>query len=128
MKPTTCKHFTGIQHGACKAGIDYDAVRNDGIMTSFRFRLPCLNPALPCVSRVLPTAEEVAEDERRWKDAIAHTGTARAAIVARHGKARRLTASMPCPVCKAGTLSYSIAGNGHIHAACSTPTCVRWME
>lgn len=36
---------------------------------------------------------------------------------------------MQCPVCKAGKLRYSRAGyNGHVHAACSTETCVRWME
>lgn len=36
---------------------------------------------------------------------------------------------MECPVCKKGKLRYSRAGyNGHVHAACSTETCVRWME
>lgn len=35
---------------------------------------------------------------------------------------------MKCPLC-AGELRYSRAGyNGHIHAACSTEGCVRWME
>jgi len=54
---------------------------------------------------------------------------ARAAIVAKHGKARGVSGEMPCPVCSSGTLHYSIAqANGHIHAACSTATCVRWME
>lgn len=37
--------------------------------------------------------------------------------------------TMPCPVCKTGTLRYSRAAlNGHIHAACTTKTCVSWME
>lgn len=36
---------------------------------------------------------------------------------------------MPCPVCKDGTLRYSRAAyNGHVHACCSNPECVRWME
>lgn len=35
----------------------------------------------------------------------------------------------PCPVCKTGTLAYSIAAfNGHVHAHCSTDKCVSWME
>jgi hypothetical protein len=34
----------------------------------------------------------------------------------------------PCPVCQAGTLRYSRASNGHVHAGCTTDTCVRWME
>jgi len=37
-----------------------------------------------------------------------------------------------CPVCKSGKLRYSKAAyndyNGHIHAACTTKNCVRWME
>lgn len=36
---------------------------------------------------------------------------------------------MDCPVCKTGRLRYSRAAyNGHVHAACSTDNCVRWME
>lgn len=36
---------------------------------------------------------------------------------------------MKCPVCKTGKLRYSRSGyNGHVHAVCSTETCVRWME
>jgi hypothetical protein len=37
--------------------------------------------------------------------------------------------TMPCPVCKTGTLRYSRSSyNGHVHAACTTESCVRWME
>lgn len=32
-----------------------------------------------------------------------------------------------CPRC-AGTLSYSIARNGHTWARCATPDCLGWME
>jgi len=36
---------------------------------------------------------------------------------------------MPCPVCKTGTLRYSRSSyNGHVHAACTNESCVRWME
>lgn len=36
---------------------------------------------------------------------------------------------MTCPVCHVGKLRYSRAAyNGHIHAKCSTPDCVDWME
>lgn len=36
---------------------------------------------------------------------------------------------MVCPVCQTGRLRYSRANyNGHVHAACSTTGCVRWME
>ena len=34
-----------------------------------------------------------------------------------------------CPVCKAAKLRYSRASyNGHVHAACMSAKCVRWME
>jgi hypothetical protein len=36
---------------------------------------------------------------------------------------------MQCPICKVGKLRYSRNSyNGHVHAACSTKECVRWME
>jgi len=36
---------------------------------------------------------------------------------------------LDCPVCKTGKLRYSRSSyNGHIHAACNTKDCVRWME
>jgi hypothetical protein len=36
---------------------------------------------------------------------------------------------MPCPICGVGTLRYSRSSyNGHVHAQCSTETCVSWME
>lgn len=37
--------------------------------------------------------------------------------------------SIDCPACKTGKLSYRRSSyNGHVHAACSTSGCVRWME
>lgn len=37
--------------------------------------------------------------------------------------------SIGCPSCESGKLSYSVASvNGHMHARCSTPDCVAWME
>lgn len=61
-------------------------------------------------------------------------GTARKAIVeacggpwkkGMGGKAEAIA----CPVCGSGQLSFTRSGyNGHIHARCSTPSCVSWME
>lgn len=37
--------------------------------------------------------------------------------------------SLPCSICKDGTIHYFVAGvNGHIHAVCSTEGCLRFME
>jgi hypothetical protein len=45
------------------------------------------------------------------------------------GKARivSIAGAVKCPGC-AGSLNYAIASNGHIHAKCSTPGCLEWME
>lgn len=51
-----------------------------------------------------------------------------AAITNKHGKERGVIGAIECPVCK-GTLRYSIArANGHIHAACQTKDCLRWIQ
>ena len=38
--------------------------------------------------------------------------------------------SIPCPICKKGTVSFMISDhyNGHIHANCSDEECINWME
>jgi len=55
---------------------------------------------------------------------------ARLAIVAVTKGARGVGGVIDCPACSAkSSLHYSIARcNGHIHARCSTPGCVSWME
>jgi len=52
---------------------------------------------------------------------------ARAAIVEKEGNTRGVRGHLVCPI-DGGRLEYSIAGNGHIHAVCNNPGCVRWME
>lgn len=54
---------------------------------------------------------------------------ARKAIVD-HTKGRRgVCGEISCPICSTGKLRFSVAkSNGHIWAACSTKSCVRWME
>lgn len=39
------------------------------------------------------------------------------------------TGVLACPICKTGTIRYSVAtSNGHMWAACNTLACVRFME
>jgi len=150
-----CRHFNGVQHDKCEAGICYKSLQAGGLM------LPCLpwhndKPAADCDKYATYTSEEVAEQEREIERSISGTITARKAIVAelerRHAAGDKTVVSkphhdddfgetgcrsayvagvgaIPCPVCKTGTLKYSRAAcNGHVHAACSTDGCVRWME
>lgn len=57
---------------------------------------------------------------------------ARKAITDKHGTVKpqlAIQSVMACPICTNGQMSYRISPhNGHIHAQCSTPNCVRWME
>lgn len=124
-----CVHFTGVQNDVCAAGVRYDDVRNDAIQTRFSDRLPCLSSAVPCPSRRLPTTEEIEAEERALTAMMEAVETARACIIAVSQGKRGASGSTECPVCDGGTLRYSIAKmNDHIHAACTTPACVKWME
>jgi hypothetical protein len=126
MRPNVCVHFTGVQHDTCKVGVRYDDVKD----TSTRpYRWPCTSRGGSCASFLAPTAEEIAADEAATTAVFARIDTARTAIVAKHGTARGLADTMPCPNACGGTLHYRIArSNGHIHAACSTQGCCAWME
>lgn len=125
MRPNTCKHFTGIQNKTCDAGIAYATVRDS---TASPYRWPCTNPAIPCASRVYPTQEEIDAEERAFNEQMKNTEMARTVIVAVTDNKRGVSGKTACPVCDGGTLSYLVARNGHIHAACSVSGCVRWME
>ena len=60
-----------------------------------------------------------------FKAMIEKIGIARKAIV----ESKKQSGEIPCPVCKTGPLRFSVApSNKHIHAACSTKDCVRWVE
>lgn len=81
------------------------------------------------------TAEELAALEAEMNRRFELIGEARRAIVAHCGGPWKrgtpgASGEIDCPAC--GTeksLRFSRAGyNGHIHAACTTEDCVRWME
>jgi len=65
------------------------------------------------------------DDDKDW---MVPMFTAMAAIQAHVGKQRGIRGEIECPICK-GQLRFSVANvNGHIHAACSTKDCVRFMQ
>lgn len=152
-----CRHFNGVQHDKCEAGICYGSLTVGGRM------LPCLpwhvraGKLVASCDKYAPfSAEEISEQERQIDRSISRIATARNAIVAELN--RRLKAgdktvvSKPhhdddfsetgcqsayvagagailCPICKTGALRYSRAAcNGHVHARCSADGCVAWME
>lgn len=156
-RATRCRHFNGVQHDKCEAGVCYKTLQEGEKL------LPCLpwhcdtnKPIASCDKYGVYTAQEIAAQEREIEHSINGTMIARMAIVSeldrRHAIGDKSVVSkrsadrdfsetgcmsayvagagkIPCPVCKTGTLGYSRAEcNGHIHAACSTKNCVRWVE
>lgn len=67
-----CRHFNGIQHGKCEAGIVYLSVRDASGGGPYRW--PCLSPGgkepatTTCPQRSLLTQEEHAAWERRIEE------------------------------------------------------------
>jgi len=121
-----CAHFTGIQNDTCAAGVRYDEVKKDR-------RVPCLQwdntAGATCEKSQWPTREDAEREEEQSSAAMKRVLTALAAVLAKHGKARGLADSMPCPNNCGGTLRYSIASyNGHVHGQCSTEGCASWMQ
>lgn len=142
----------------CDAGVSYTAVARpispDEIAWQERYypaspldsstaimkRVPCFaeNGVHTCLKFDLPTQKEVDEYnamiDRTVLTMLRHINIVRPLIVAqvKERKAQRKTihGTIPCPICGAGTVNWSYAGsvNGHIHAQCSTPDCVQWIE
>ena len=86
---------------------------------------------IPCQRRVMPTADQVQADRKaadqcndnafaamrvslEWRVSPAPTED-------RHGV-------LPCPVCEGALHVHQSSVNGHVHGACATEGCVRWME
>jgi len=125
-----CVHYSVVNGDLCGAGVRPDR-------WPFGHR-PCCHGGLTssdyqaCEQFRALTAEEVNAILDEWDQRHRQTATARAAIEAAAGPFKRGVASegaIACPVCEKGRLGYRRSEfNGHIMAACSTETCVRWME
>lgn len=63
-----CKHFAGIQHKVCEAGVSYDTFRQPVGM----IKLPCFKAdgAIPCEKLAWPTKEEAAAEDARIQKVI----------------------------------------------------------
>ncbi len=128
----SCRHFNGVQHKICEAGIGYEHAGNE---------------AMPCIPRFIngrPTWScekfeimSVADAEKEADERIdCMNRTTKARIAAKDdaaskglGKGKGGREVIECPCCDGGKLRYWVAGyNGHMHAACTTQGCVSWME
>lgn len=131
----SCIHFTGTQNKECTQGIPYAELSENRAKV-----LPCLGDSrtmLPfeqgkqmaeCPLRQFKTREEAEEELKRSDERFEKIGKARRAIISRIEQTGISSGTMVCVVCSKGTLKYSRASNGHVHARCSTDGCVAWME
>ncbi len=130
-----CNHYRGMhERDDCEAGIKFKDLPNHGTPQFFD-RCPCFGPCGGCDKAEYPTDEEIEANRLELNKRFELIGKARAAIVeACGGPWKRGTPSnsgtIDCPACNGvKTLRFSRAGyNGHVHAACTTEGCVRWME
>ena len=142
-----CIHFNGLINEECEKGINYrKAARpatdreiggRGAVPSGFGIinRIPCRGSNnVPCEFYEEPSPEEIEARDNRIMAILAGIGQARRVImddVESRGKhEENCTGSVACPSCEGGTLNYSYAGayNKHVHAACSTPGCLSWME
>lgn len=125
MKAGTCRHFTGLLNKFCKQSIAYESVRREHATPQ---KLPCLGQDTGrCPAFDAYTEAEVAADEERFKAALARTEVIRKAIIA----TSKQSGEIDCPACGTGKVrftAYPYRGHPHVHAACSTTDCARWME
>lgn len=135
MAKEWCKHYRGMhEKEACEAGIRFDSLAGHR-QPGFFDTCPCFGPQGACEKAEYPTAEEMAARDAEIAERFARIGKARDAIVESLGGPWKrgtpgASGAIDCPVCSGPkTLRFSRAGyNGHIHAACTTDDCVRWME
>jgi len=122
MKPRYihCKHFNGVIHNRCLAGVEYTPGHIDQCIGRG------VDATAPCPMLEYPTPEEIARKEAETAAMMENIAIARKAIMADVGESG--LGEIICPVCKCGTLTYTVAMNGHVHAKCSKSGCVCWME
>jgi len=123
-----CRHFNGIQHGTCLAGINYADVRDESVRP---FLFPCIASGfklLSCDKREPWTRAEAEEQDKAAELRTGRVLLCLQAIRVKHGRERGCQGQMPCPTDCGGTLSYGIASNGHVQASCSTANCAEFMQ
>jgi len=131
IKNGVCKHFRGVQHELCIAGINWRKVTG-GDSFGIATRMPCFkknNSPAKCSHYVEPTQQEIDREEIEFKKLICRMEKA-APIISNWREKLPIGKSeiIKCPVC-GGKLHLSQAAcNGHIHGRCETKDCLQWME
>lgn len=131
----TCKHFNGARNNTCEAGVNYDGLPHPEPPPNAKtgMRLPCLRCDGKdfCDKWEEPTAEEIAEHEKDMAALMDRFKKSQPWITAmkkEHPKGTNGFAKDSCPICQS-EITFNISGyNRHMHARCSTPDCLNFME
>lgn len=130
MENTHCKHWQGSISRLCAVGIDWEKLTG-GPQLGLLTRCPCIRPehAAKCDQHALLTQEEFdaqeAEMERLMEETISEISFWNSLKATNK---RGTSGICKCPRC-GGDCRWSIAStNGHMHVACLTDGCVRFME
>ena len=125
-----CRHYLVVTRNAeCEAEVSYAdlQIKIEGHLPDVRN--VCMGRRPGCEKYQPYTAEEIVAQEVVQADRSHEIAIARQAILAKTRNKRNVWGSIPCPVCNAGTLKYSVSmWYGHIRAKCSTPACCDWNE
>lgn len=129
MRPGVCKHFNGIQHATCVAGLNIRSVTG-GDDFGWARRIPCFaEHGTKCERYEDLAPEDLAKEEAEFQKLVDQMTKAAPFIREMKAKHKRGGSGVAeCPVC-GGRLHWSIAAcNGHMHGKCETGGCLDWME
>ncbi len=129
-----CIHFNGIQHGACKAGVNYRALTGGG--EGCALRLPCVtfSPGERIVEKVkcaqqrpeteVEAAARETETDARIKVMLGANKEVEAFEDANGGRQLGKRRQMECPACKKVLMFYR--GASRLYVECETPKCIKY--
>jgi len=118
-----CVHYKGPWDATnCAAGVERATMLDTSRIPPRRV---CDSPdtTIACDKKQLPTEDDWHAKQERDLAALGRMAAIRLAIFA----TGETQGSLDCPCCN-GRVGFSIAGNGHVAAACSTPGCAKWIE
>lgn len=118
-----CIHYTGaFENEYCALGVPYQIVTD---RSQKPWRMFCSNPDTNahCDKKELPTEADYEAHVRATAESLKRYAKIRAAIL----ETGQTFGRIDCPCC-GGRVGFSIAGNGHVAAACATPGCAKWVE
>lgn len=119
-----CIHFNGLSHQFCKAGINYESVKD---RTQRPYKIPCVKNTVMhgshCSLQQFRTDEEVEKEIKEIENISVIAFGALSIISTR----KENNGIIECPKC-GGKLHYTRASNGHVWGKCETENCLSWMQ